>query len=171
VILPDFEIRHMCREHGMVLPYDEELLNPASLDVRLGDRLMLEEQEHIGLRIHSIADATAEDPFLLMPGEFVLAETQEVFNLPDDIGAQFVLKSSRARQGYSHMLAGYCDPGWHGSKLTLELQNARRFHPLPLYPGLKIGQMVFHMLAAKPTRTYAVTGRYNSQPHVQSSLG
>jgi len=66
-----------------------------------------------------ISDRTEEDPYYLAPSEFVLAETIETFNLPDDISAQFVLKSSRAREGLNHLLAGWCDPGWHGSKLTL----------------------------------------------------
>jgi dCTP deaminase len=69
------------------------------------------------------------------------------------------------------MLAGFCDPGWHGSKLTLELKNARRFHDLPLYPGLKIGQMVFHKMYASPLRDYSETGRYNRDRSVAASKG
>jgi dCTP deaminase len=107
----------------------------------------------------------------LLPNEFCLAETIETFNLPRFIAAQFVLKSSRAREGYEHMLAGFCDPGWHGSKLTLELKNARRFHDLPLYPGLKIGQMVFRKMCTSPLRDYSETGRYNLDRSVAASKG
>ena len=107
----------------MVMPYNEELLNPASIDVLLGDHLMIEDAMNVDLRRISIKGYTAEDPYWMRPGEFVLAETQETFDLPEHISGQFALKSSRARAGYSHMLAGWCDPGWHGSKLTLELQN------------------------------------------------
>jgi dCTP deaminase len=46
-----------------------------------------------------ITKATKDDPYWLSPGSFCLAETRECFNLPDDISAQFVLKSSRAREG------------------------------------------------------------------------
>ena len=75
---------------------------------------------------------------MLQSGEFCLAETLELFNLPDDISCQFVLKSSRARSGLNHLLAGWCDPGWHGSKLTLDaLKNERLHHALPLWPGLE----------------------------------
>ena len=83
----------------------------------------------------NIADKTEDDPFMLQSGEFCLAETLELFNLPDDISCQFVLKSSRARDGLNHLLAGWCDPGWNGSKLTLELKNERLHHALPLWPG------------------------------------
>ncbi len=56
------------------------------------------------LRI-DISGRTKDDPFLLEPGEFCLAETVELFKIPDDISAQFALKSSRAREGYNHCLA------------------------------------------------------------------
>jgi dCTP deaminase len=82
-----------------------------------------------------------------------------------------VLKSSRAREGLEHLLAGYCDPGWHGSRLTLELHNSRRFHNIPLWPGMKIGQMVFHVIAGTPERTYRETGRYNGDTQVTASRG
>ena len=68
-------------------------------------------------------------------------------------------------------MAGYADPGWHGSRLTLELQNARRFHNLPIWPGMKIGQMVFHLISGEPEKSYAVTGRYNNHETVRGSLG
>jgi len=90
--------------------------------------------------------------------------------LPDSISAQFVLKSSRARDFYGHMLAGWADPGWHGSKLTLELKNERRHHPLPLYPNLKIGQMVFFRMSAVPLKSYALTGHYNNHDIVMPNI-
>lgn len=155
----------------MVVPYNPELQNPASLDVLLGDRVMIEVPGQEQLQIFGIGHCTQEKPFLLVPGEFVLAQTQETFNLPAHVAAQFVLKSSRARSGLEHLMAGFCDPGWNGSVLTLELHNTRRYHPIPLWPGLKIGQMVFHSLAGVPERTYAQTGRYNGHRTVHGSLG
>lgn len=153
----------------MVYPFDEELLNPASIDVRLGDHLMIEHPCQMDLQLVSLAGHTVHDPYWLRPGEFVLAETMETFYLPDHVSGQFALKSSRAREGYSHMLAGWCDPGWHGSKLTLELQNARKMHSLPLYPGLKIGQIIFFKMSATPIKSYAETGHYNNDQKVSGS--
>ena len=142
----------------MVEPFDEELLNPASLDVVLGDHLMIEDPTNVDLRKIDIRGCTPDAPYWLRPGEFVLAETRETFNIPNKVSGQFALKSSRARAGYSHMLAGWIDPGWHGSKLTLELQNARKMHSLPLYPGLKIGQIIFYWMSSEPNKSYAETG-------------
>lgn len=171
MILPDYEIHHLCNKHAMVVPFDPDLINPASLDVLLGDRLMVEVEHRSDLEIIGISHHTQADPYWLAPGEFCLAETREIFNLPDFIAAQFVLKSSRAREGLEHLLAGWCDPGWHGSRLTLELSNARRLHSVAIWPGMKIGQMVFHQMRAIPSRSYAVTGRYCNDLTVTASKG
>ena len=171
MILSDWQIRYYEQLDAIVEPFDPELLNPASIDVRLGNRLMIEVADERELIEIDISKRTAEHPYWLLPDEFCLAETIETFNLPRFIAAQFVLKSSRAREGYQHLLAGFCDPGWHGSKLTLELKNARRFHDLPLYPGLKIGQMVFRKMCTSPLKDYSETGRYNKDVKVTASRG
>jgi len=170
MILCDWEIRARCMG-GMVIDYDNDLINPASLDVRLGDTLLIESVESPALVPYPLHQHTKDDPYLMVPGQFVLDETIETFNLPDDLAAQFMLKSSRAREGLEHLMAGYCDPGWHGSKLTMELHNSRQLHPVPLWPGMKIGQMVFHTMSTAPQRSYAVTGRYNNHATVHESLG
>lgn len=165
------EIRRLCVDDQMIVPFDPEQLNPASYDVLLGNHLMIESAVSDGpdqVRI-DISDHSRENPYWLKPGQFVLAETFETFNIPDDVAAQFVLKSSRAREGYQHMLAGFCDPGWHGSKLTMELKNVRQLKALPLWPGMKIGQMVFFLMAGLPERSYAVTGHYNNNRTVMAS--
>jgi dCTP deaminase len=159
-ILCDYEIKALCAD-GMVQNYDEALVNPASLDLRLGDTIMVESAESLDMRPLSIAGNTAENPYELKPGQFILAQTIEVFNMPENIAGLFFLKSSRAREGYENLHAGYADPGWHGSVLTLELKNSRQLLPLPLYPGMKIGQMVFFRMSNPPVVSYAVTGSYN----------
>lgn len=172
MILCDWEIRARCEGSSMVTPFNPALLNPASLDVRLGDRIMIEQAGKAELLpIDLTAIASEADPYVLRPGQFLLAETVETFNLPDDIAAQFMLKSSRAREGLEHLMAGYCDPGWHGSKLTMELHNSRQLAGVAIWPGMKIGQMVFHRMSSRPLRSYAETGRYNNDATVQESRG
>ena len=170
MILPDFQIAELCRA-GMVTPFDPELLNPASLDVRLGHTLLVESAESPEMVRYPLHQHHELDPYLFVPGQLALAPTMETFNLPDTIAAQFMLKSSRAREGLEHLLAGYCDPGWSGSVLTMELHNSRQLHPIPLWPGMRIGQMVFHRMAAPPLRSYRETGRYNGDSTVQGSRG
>ena len=169
MILPDYEIHDLCSKHAMVVPFDPELVNPASIDVLLGDRLMVEWEHSSSMQIMGISHCTKENPYWLAPGEFVLAETIEIFNMPENVAGQFVLKSSRAREGLSHALAGYLDPSWCGSRLTLELHNLRRYHSIALWPGLRIGQVVYHRMAGTPERSYAEIGHYNHQPQVMPS--
>jgi dCTP deaminase len=169
MILPDHEIARYCEIYGMVEDYDPDLINPASLDVRLGPTIMVEVESRRELETLDIGCHTQADPYWLAPGEFVLGQTRELFNIPDDIAAQFVLKSSRAREGIEHLLAGFADPGFHGSVLTLELQNARRLHSVPLWPNMKIGQLVFYRLESRPTRSYAEVGHYNNNRRVMPS--
>ena len=169
-ILCDWEILARCMDQKMVVPFDRKLINPASLDVRLGDNLMIESMYQEDLLRMDISNRTEDAPYLLMPGHFCLAETLEIFNIPDDISCQFVLKSSRARAGVNHLLAGWIDPGYHGSRLTLELKNERRHCPIKLWPGLKIGQLVFHVMNNTPQHSYAETGHYNNHLTVMPNV-
>jgi dCTP deaminase len=169
MILCDTEIQDLIRNEGLVQNCDEELINPASLDLRLGDLIMLESVQSAQMIPLSIKGYSAEHPYELVPGQFVLAQTMETFNMPEDIAGLFFLKSSRAREGYENLHAGYADPGWHGSTLTLELKNQRQLQPLPIYPGLKIGQMVFFRMSQRPALSYAVTGNYNNDKLVTAS--
>jgi dCTP deaminase len=171
MLIPDHEIRRLCKLKEMVSPYIEVHLNPASLDVTLGERIMIEVPGTLDMEIKGIHDYSQEDPCWIKPGEFFLAETREIFNLPNHIGAQFVLKSSRAREGWDHAEAGWCDPGWFGSRLTMELKNSRRFSDLPIWPGMRIGQMKFILVSGTPDSTYAQTGRYNCDLGVTASKG
>jgi dCTP deaminase len=114
----------------------------------------------------------SENGISLNPGQFILASTMEIFNLPDNIACEFKLKSSVARSGLNNMLATWCDPGWHGSKLTLELKNDCEHHALLLRPGMKIGQMIFYRVHPVPDEhSYAIKGRYNRTDTVTASKG
>ena len=168
-ILCDHQIVSLVRRN-LVSPWDQALLNPASLDVRLGENVLVESPLTPQLVHRSIAGHTQEEPFLLQPHEFILAETLEEFQLPDCIAGQLALKSSRAREGIEHLLAGYIDPGYKG-RLTLELQNARAMHPVPLWPGMRIAQIVFHRMSMLPGKDYSMTGRYYGDTIVQQSKG
>lgn len=154
----------------MITPFDPTLVNPASLDVRLGENILVE-TERRGLIPVNISIHSKENPYKLLPNDFILAETMETFNMPDNIGAQFALKSSLARAGFEHLLAGWIDPGFSGSVLTLELKNALRLDFLPLWPGMRIGQIIFHEMSAVPLKSYKLTGRYNQDKQVAACKG
>jgi len=155
-------------------------VNGASIDLTLGKFIRVESKPERYCYIDLIKKqniATEEvditmAPYAMYPGEFVLAQSVEIFNLPRDICAEYMLKSSMARNGLNHFKAGWCDPGWNNSTLTLELQNCTQHHVLKITQGMPIGQMVFHRVNEVPERaSYAKTGQYNDQEKVTESKG
>ena len=163
----DHQIRQLCREKGLIEPFNPEQINPASYDVTLGPTLLRESQA-AGQRWETVD--IQNGIYSLAPGEFVLAHTAELIRVPNNMESVFNLKSSRGREGLDHLMAAYIDPGFVGS-VTLELVNVNRYHRLPLEHGMRIGQLRFSKLDATPLRSYAVTGRYHNDSTVQPSRG
>jgi dCTP deaminase len=163
-------------EQGVIGPVDPKAINAASIDVRLGEDIITE--QYCDHRVRPV-DIHKREVFPsykqkigkhydLQPGEFILAHTMETFNLPNNICAEFKLKSSGARTGLENALATWCDCGWNGSTLTLELKNFLRYSALRLTPGMFIGQMIFYRVTEVPQeRSYATIGRYNNDQSVQ----
>lgn len=154
-----------------------ERINAASIDVTLGPVIFVERPQAnakvVDLSAHprqypEFDEVTMGDGgFVLHPGCFLLASTVEVFNLPNYIQADYFLNSSLARAGLTHALAGFCDPGWHGSNLTLELKNWTEWTSLRIRPGMKIGQVEFNRVTPVPEhRSYSTIGSYNNSQGV-----
>jgi dCTP deaminase len=98
-----------------------------------------------------------DEPFILHPGEFVLGQTLEWVELPDDVVARLEGRSSLGRLGLLiHSTAGYVDPGWKGN-LTLELSNVANL-PIALYAGMGIGQISFFAMSGPVERPYGTSG-------------
>jgi dCTP deaminase len=94
-----------------------------------------------------------DEPFILHPGEFVLGQTLEWVELPDDLVARLEGRSSLGRLGLLiHSTAGYVDPGWKGN-LTLELSDVANL-PIALYFGMRIGQISFYQMSSPVERPY-----------------
>lgn len=157
-------------DDGVLTGVHPSHINAASIDVCLGNTLYVEALPHGGAdRVDLIAKETPKLELVQMhgfydlsPGEFCLASTVEIFNLPNDLAAEFRLKSSCARAGLDAALAMFADPGWTGSTLTLELVNNLKHHHLRLRPGLKVGQILFFRGEPVPDHaSYAVRGNYN----------
>jgi len=163
-------------ERGVITDVPHDHINAASIDVCLGNDVLVERASNRLVSLRDRHNLTMESypmgdgGYRLDPGEFILAHTKEIFNLPDDICAEFKLKSSGGRTGLNHSLCGHCDPGWHGAVLTLELQNITRHHSILLHAGSRIGQVIFHKVTPVPAdRSYAALGRYNGDVSVQQA--
>ena len=175
MLLDGTKIR-MLLTFGVVQNSNLENINATSLDVTLGDSILVERPSGLRGRVRlgegkleTYTVKIPEEGYVLSPGEFILAHTQEVFCLPDDISAEYKLKSSMARIGLEHLNAGWCDAGWNGSVLTLELKNMTRMHEIVLKTGDKIGQMVFFRHQPAGEFSYRIKGRYNGDKTVTSA--
>lgn len=169
-------------EAGIVRGAHRANVNAASIDVVLGSTLLVEASPGGGTTVVDLMakevpamrkiDLLKHGYYDLRPGEFCLAETVESFYLPNYLAAHYFLNSSLARAGLDAALAMWCDPGWHGSVLTLEFKGNLNYHQLRLRPGMKCGQVVFERGNEVPAHaSYAARGRYNNDNGVQASKG
>jgi dCTP deaminase len=148
MILPAQWIRKHGRD-GLITPFYEEAVNPASYDVTLHPEIVA--------RI----DEKATLPLTLMPGEFIIASTNERVKVPHNVAIDLKLKSTIGRKGINHALSGWIDPGFEG-QITLELQNISG-QKVVLEPNMKIAQLIFMQLVEPTDLPYTVTGRYCGQ--------
>ena len=170
MLLSDRDIRAEIADKRVVLePYDEEMIQPSSVDVRL-DRFFRVFENHRYPHIDPAEDQPdltrlveppGDEPFILHPGEFVLGSTYEVITLPDDVAARLEGKSSLGRLGLlTHSTAGFIDPGFSGH-VTLELSNVATL-PIKLWSGMKIGQLCFFRLSSPAENPYG-SAKYGSR--------
>ena len=174
MLLSDRDIRAEIQAGRIGLePYDSEMVQPASVDIRL-DRFFRTFENHRYQFIDPRQDqpdmtrsveVRPDESFVLHPGEFVLGSTFEVVTLPDDIAARVEGKSSLGRLGLlTHATAGFIDPGFSGH-VTLELSNVANL-PVTLWPGMKIGQLCFIKMSSSSEHPYGSSvygSRYQNQ--------
>ena len=174
MLLSDRDIRAEVQSGRVrIEPYDEEMIQPSSVDVRLDRFFRVFENHKYSVIDPSVeqgeltraVEVGAKEFFILHPGEFVLASTYEVITLPDDLAGRLEGKSSLGRLGLlTHSTAGFIDPGFSGH-ITLELSNVANL-PVKLFPGMKIGQLCLIRLSSPAEHPYgsALYGsRYQGQ--------
>ena len=170
MLLSDRDIKaELAAGRVTLAPYDESMIQPSSIDVRL-DKFFRTFENHRYPHIDPAEDQpdltrevapVGDEPFILHPGEFVLGSTYEVVTLPDDVAARLEGKSSLGRLGLlTHSTAGFIDPGFSGH-VTLELANVANL-PIKLWPGMKIGQLCFFRLSSPAEHPYG-SAKYGSR--------
>jgi dCTP deaminase len=101
----------------VIRPYQQESQQPASYDL------------------------TCAQDTTLVPGQVTLVSSREWVELPFDLAATLMCRSTMGRQGIL-IGAGYVDPGFRGN-LTLCLVNGGK-EKVSLQSGLRIVQIIFH---------------------------
>jgi len=165
-ILSGKEIKSQIKNGDIeISPFDPELVNVASVDLRLGEMVRMYETNNSGrgalgrvaldCRTEPMTHLFEMNPtgFVLQPGELYLMHTVErVFSnrfVPVLDG-----KSSIGRLGICvHLTAGYGDPGFNG-QYTLEVTTV---YPVRVYPRMRFCQMRFHMIEGEVQQ---YTGNY-----------
>ncbi|GAA3738026.1 dCTP deaminase [Salinactinospora qingdaonensis] len=174
MLLSDRDLRSEIESGRVTIdPYEPELIQPSSIDVRLDRYFRVFENHkypHIDPAVQQqdltrVVEPDDDEPFILHPGEFVLASTHEIVTLPNDLASRLEGKSSLGRLGLlTHSTAGFIDPGFSGH-VTLELSNVATL-PMKLYPGMKIGQLCMFRLSSPAEYPYGSPrhgSRYQNQ--------
>jgi deoxycytidine triphosphate deaminase len=148
VLLSDRDIRAEADAGRVKLdPYSPELIQPASIDVRLDRYFRVFENHrypHIDPSVEQpdltrLIETEGDGPFVLHPGEFVLASTYEVVSLPDDVAGRL-----------------------EGKALAIDtpIPSPRGWRPMG---DLRIGEEVFDEFG-RPTRVIAATQTMVNRP-------
>lgn len=182
--LPDNIIKFLCENHHMITPYIDRKnedqspshgMSSYGYDITLGctfktyrePRSMFTSIERLTLQPGKINDEdfnttkihNPEDAFILGPGEFCLAESGEVFNMPSNVVGVVKHKSTFARMGIDVFAGTVLEPGWVGI-LTLEIVN-KSSRPVALYPYRGIAQVMFE--GCEPCdNPYRKNGKYQN---------
>ena len=161
-------------------PDKRQQLGACSVDFRLGDTFMVFEHSRFPFIDPRSPTAVAEsmrkivvregEPFIMQPGDFVLASTIETLELPDDLVGRLEGRSSLARLGIIvHSTAALFEPGWSGTA-TMELGNLGRV-PVALYPGMRVCSFTFEQLSSPAITPYRLKpgNKYAGQSLPQAS--
>ena len=141
MVLSSKTIKNLVEDKSLIKPFDEDNLSSNSYDLTLAD-----------------SEGTLE----LAPGESKLVVTKDTVNLPLDIVAKTVSKSSFARLGVSiGDIGGHVDAGFRGQLTLLAVNLSNK--PFKLSKTNKITQIVF-LKSDQQTDT-----PYNG--HYQDSVG
>nr|WP_231375953.1 dCTP deaminase [Corynebacterium aquatimens] len=173
-MLSDRDIRSAIDDGRLGIdPFDAAMVQPSSIDVRLDNLFRVfnnSRYTHIDPKeempdLTTLVEVGTDEPFVLHPGEFVLASTLETFTLPADLAGRLEGKSSLGRLGLlTHSTAGFIDPGFCGH-ITLELSNVANL-PITLWPGMKVGQLALFTMTSPAETPYgsgALGSKYQGQ--------
>ena len=169
MILSDKTIKELIDSGKLTVePLDENSLQPASIDCRLGNHFLLIDENRMDClsMTSEIQYRSLEcDEITLPPHSFLLATTLEYVEIPTDLTAFGEGRSSIGRMGLFIQNAGWVDPGFKG-RITLELYNANSL-PIKLEVGRRICQLVFCKMDRGTSHPYS--GKYQGQKTTEGS--
>lgn len=156
MIIGKDKIRKLILEKRLLEDFSTSCLEGAGYDLRINKIYRLKSGGFIGAadrKLPEVEEASFEK-YTLKPDEYVLIETVEKVNMPSDLAARILPRSSLFRCGCSLMTA-LVDPGYRGV-LIIGLKNLSKFD-FTVERGARVAQVVFEGVEGK---TSAYGGRY-----------
>ncbi|TXT57377.1 MAG: dCTP deaminase [Candidatus Thorarchaeota archaeon] len=164
MMLSDVDIEKAMEQGDIKIePYDNALLGPCSIDLTLDSIFRIYSPgAPVDIKSDTPVDRdtkvvdTGEEPFMILPGQFILAQTRENISVSPKYAALLEGRSSVARLGIIVHAAGLVNPGTgidRPSRLTLEVF-CENLSPVLLYPGMKIVQIMFVPLSSPAKTVY-----------------
>lgn len=155
MIVSDRDLTVAQERYRLVEPWNAEHLQPASIDLTLGNEFIVNGAHYALSTACPIA-----------PREFLLATTVETITMPDGWVGKIEGRSTWGRRGLIIETAGFVDPGFSG-QITLELYNVG---PDTLYIplGERICQIIFSIMTSPAHRPY---GHPELGSHYQGQKG
>lgn len=157
MILNDYSLNMLKQQN-----YLQGYVGPASIDLKLSDSYFIPKVEGIHYLENEIqGEQIIKSRYLLQSGQFILASTQELIQMPNDKAGLIVGRSSIGRLGLQIENAGFVDPGFCG-QITLELCNQAAY-PIMLEQGTRICQLIVLQLNNEADCPYNMIGKYHDQ--------
>lgn len=174
MVLSDKTIKQLIRQKKLqIFPFEESHVQPGSYDLRLGNnfrifkntgRPFLNVKEPVKDFMEMVT-VEKDEPMVVHPGGFLLSETTEYFEFPDNLIGRLEGRSSLGRLGIQiHATSAFFEPGFKGTA-SLNISNLSNI-PIALYPGMMIAQMVFEELttvAETPYGSKKLGSKYQGQ--------
>ncbi len=156
-----------------IFPFREDLVQPGSYNLRLGNAFRIFKntgRPYLNVKepVEDFMEMVTVDPgepIVVHPGVFLLSETTEYFEFPDNLVGRLVGRSSLGRLGVQiHATSNFFEPGFRGTA-SLNISNLSSV-PVALFPGMEIAQMVFEELttvAEFPYGSRKLESKYQGQ--------
>ena len=176
--LPDHELRKLCVELNLIVPYDPNSIGAASIDLHLGTTFAspqplnavlmrggtpLSNQGLYQHSIHEISYSKLRDDekivITLEPNQTVLCHSVETVSIPCDHVGLLSMRSTFARKWLDHSAADFIQPGFVGT-ITYELRNNGP-RPFDISTGDAIMQLSLARMTSPAEKAYS--GRYQNQ--------
>lgn len=146
----------------IIKPFNKNNVNPNSYNLTLGDELIVYTEEVLDAKKENKIKTIKipDDGYILVPGKFYLAKTQE-YTETDTYVPEISGRSSVGRIGLNiHLSSGFGSIGYKGA-WTLQISC---IIPTKIYKGMQIGQIYFFPIIGSNSIKY--NGKYNNNGEI-----